>query len=64
MTEKISRNHELMNKSKGHNSSKNYLIGTQIKLDLPAFMMNLFTILYTEFQIKMSMHDCDNERKP
>ena len=55
MTEKMSGNHEVIDffKSKGHNSSKYYVIGTQIKLDLRTLMINL----YTEFQIKMSMHD-------
>ena len=61
MTEIMSRNHELIKKkSKGHNSVKNYSAGTKLELDLRILMINL----HTKFQLKMLMHDRDNERKP
>ena len=44
---------------KGHNPAKNYWTWAEFKFDLPIFM----TYLYSEFQLKMSLYDEDNERK-
>ena len=46
-------------KSKGQNSAKNCSTGTKFELDLRI----LVTHLYTEFQLKMSINNRDNERK-
>ena len=49
----------IFSKSKGHNSAKNYSTGPKIELNLGILM----THLYTEFQLKMSICNGDNERK-
>ena len=46
-------------KSKGHNCAKNYLTGPKFKLNLRILVKHL----YTEFQIKVSICNGDNERK-
>ena len=55
----MSGNHKLLDffYFKGHNSAKNYSTKTKFKPDLHVLM----THLYSEFQLKMSMYDKDNE---
>ena len=62
MTEIMSGNHKLFEifyVHKEHNSSENYSTRTKFKGDLRI----LITHLYSEFQLKMSMYNSDNERK-